>query len=296
MSTQRRGLLFALLGAVSGGAFMIPWKMATAEGSTSSMVLVMSVAAALVNSAVLLLPQPARADRPRGELRLTLVLAAVFAGLTLAGNAASAASAAQLSAPMVSVLLRSDVIIIAVLGWLFLGERADLRFWLGAAVAGAGLWIVQAPSAAGVALSPVGLGLGLLAAACFSCMGVLTRRFIRRIDPVALNAWRLWAAVILWFLVEGPHLPADLTPRLVGLAALAALIGPGLGRLALMFSARDLEARVTAMVGLSGPLWAVLFAWIVLGTLPQGREWVGGALLLLGVAIPLLRRPAAPEP
>jgi len=292
MPQRLRGLSFALAGAALGGAFVIPWKLAAREGSVSSMVLVMLAVAAILNTAALGLPRASRRP-PGGSARLTWALAAAIALLTLAGNSASAAAIGRLSAPLTSVVLRAEVIAVAILGWAALGERVSARFWAGAALAGCGLWVAQAPSAGGA--DALGLLFGLAAATSFGAIGVLTRRYIQRIDPVTVNALRLWLAVGLWFVVSGPRLPSDLTPAVVGYASLAALLGPALARVSLMLSARDLEARITAMVGLTGPLWAALFAWVFLGTVPVRSELIGGGLLVVGVALPLARRGAAPE-
>ena len=290
-SNRLRGLAFAFAGARGGGAFVIPGKLAAASGSVSSMVLVMLVVAAILSSLAAAVPALRKPPPDPGGPRLLVMLACAFAVLTLAGNSASAAAIGSLSAPLVSVLLRSDVILVAAMGWLFLSERVDARFWLGAAVAVGGLWVAQAPSTEGAA-DPMGLLLTLGAALSFSVMGILTRRFIHQIDPIALNALRLWISVGLWFVVEGPSLPDDLTPEVVGYASLAALIGPGIARICLMLSARDLPARITAMVGITGPLWAVLFAWGVFGSLPAPAQLIGGAIIFIGVALPVLRSPA----
>jgi drug/metabolite transporter (DMT)-like permease len=274
---------------MGGGAFVIPWKRAAEHGSVSSMVLVMLLTAAVLSSLAMLSPALRRPPPEPGSRRLLAGMSAAFAVLTLVGNSASAAAIGVLSAPLVSVLLRTDVILVAALGWVLLGERVTGRFWLGAGLAVVGLWVAQSPGATGAA-DPVGLLLALLAALSFSAMGILTRRYIRQVDPIALNATRLWMSVGLWFATEGLHLPDDLTPQVIGYAALAALIGPGIARICLMLSARDLEARMTAMVGITGPLWAVVFAWVFLGTLPQQGQLIGGGIIFIGVALPVIQR------
>ena len=97
-------------------------------------------------------------------------------------------------------------------------------------------------------------------------------------------------SVGLWFATEGLALPDDLTPAVVGYAALAALIGPGIARICLMLSARDLPARTTALVGITGPLWSVIFAWLVLGTLPEQGQLIGGAIIFVGVVMTVVGR------
>lgn len=274
---------------MGGGAFVIPWKRAAEHGSVSSMVLVMLTTAAVLSSLAMLSPALRRPPPQPGSRKLLAGMSAAFAVLTLVGNSASAAAIGVLSAPLVSVLLRTDVILVAAMGWVLLGERVTARFWLGAALAVVGLWVAQSPGTTGAA-DPIGLLLALLAALSFSAMGILTRRYIRHVDPIALNATRLWMSVGLWFATEGLRLPDDLTPQVIGYSALAALIGPGIARICLMLSARDLEARMTAMVGITGPLWAVLFAWIFLGTLPQQGQLIGGGIIFIGVALPVIQQ------
>ena len=117
---------------MGGGAFVIPWKRAAEHGSVSSMVLVMLLTAAVLSSLAMLSPALRRPPPEPGSRRLLAGMSAAFAVLTLVGNSASAAAIGVLSAPLVSVLLRTDVILVAALGWVLLGERVTGRFWLGA--------------------------------------------------------------------------------------------------------------------------------------------------------------------
>lgn len=78
-----------------------------------------------------------------------------------------------------------------------------------------------------------------------------------------------------------------------GLALVAAVIPyvTGIG------AARRLGARLSSFVGMAEVLFAVLFAWLLLGQLPTVLQFAGGALILAGVALVRLaelREPAAP--
>ncbi|MEL6346879.1 MAG: DMT family transporter [Myxococcota bacterium] len=287
--TNQTGIIYAVLGAICAGAFIVPWKKASDIASVPSMVLVMLSTAAVFNTGMLFVPGIRDPDRPV-EWRLMILLGLIFAILSLTGNSGSAAAVTELSASVVSVLIRTEVILVAILGWLLLGERVPLAFWVGVLLAGAGLLIVQAPTTSGSQTNTMGLLYALAAAGSFATMGVLTRRYITRVDPVGLNTLRLWGSVVLWFAFEGPHLPRDLTLSATLYAVLAAILGPFLGRLFLMFSARTLEARTTSMITLTGPVWSVLIAGVVLGEVLEWNEIVGGALLLSGVSIPVITR------
>jgi len=71
-------------------------------------------------------------------------------------------------------------------------------------------------------------------------------------------------------------------------AALAAFFGPFLSRLGAMYSARHVAASTTALAALVTPSLTLVLSWLVLGTLPTTRELAGGAVMLTGVAIPVL--------
>jgi drug/metabolite transporter (DMT)-like permease len=72
-------------------------------------------------------------------------------------------------------------------------------------------------------------------------------------------------------------------------AGLAALAGPFLGRLCLMISARYVEARVTTLANLTAPAMTLVFAWLLLSDWPAPHQLIGGAIMIAGISIPLLR-------
>jgi drug/metabolite transporter (DMT)-like permease len=50
-------------------------------------------------------------------------------------------------------------------------------------------------------------------------------------------------------------------------------------------AARALGPKVSSFVGLSEVLFAVMFAWILLGQVPAPVQFVGGVFMLAGVAL-----------
>ena len=120
-------------------------------------------------------------------------------------------------------------------------------------------------------------------------MQVITRRVIERISPLAVNALRLWLAVALLGLVPGTLRGALAAgPRFWGFVSAAALFGPVLGRLCIMYSLRTLRAAHSALLLLLAPVLAFVIGYIGWGTLPTGLEVGGGALMLVGIALPSL--------
>jgi O-acetylserine/cysteine efflux transporter len=228
------------------------------------------------------------------SLGLTLLVSAVIAVLTAAGNYAVAAALTSAAPGLVSVVQQTQVVFVAAVSAALLGERITLRFGVGVAVALAGFVVMSLP-AGGAAGGAAGALWALLSAVCFGTMHVITRVVIHRIDPVLVNALRLWFAVALM-------LPGRLTGALGldlatwALVAGAAFLGPFLGRLCLMYAVRHISASRSALLILAGPVFAFLFAFLVMDIAPTPRELLGGALILAGIALPLLERAAAAAP
>lgn len=80
----------------------------------------------------------------------------------------------------------------------------------------------------------------------------------------------------------------------LGLSLIAAVVSYAVG----IRAARLLGAKLASFVGLSEVLFAVLFAWLLLGQLPRNSQLLGGVFIVGGVAlvrIDELRKDAAPE-
>lgn len=276
------GILWALGATLGVASFVIPWKVAAGLGSAYHNTLILLVAAAAFNT-VLSLAQQRRWPRfTRFDLYVSLALAL----LTLLGNLASAAAIQQLAPALLTVMQRSEAIFVALLAWPLIGERVDRRYWIGAGVAIAGLVVLHDPLEGGE-IGTSGLALALLSAFFFGSMAVLTRKFIHRFDAVSVNALRLWLSVGFWFAWYGlPESLGEITNEQIFYTSLAAFCGPFLGRLSMMKSAETLEARYTTLTLLAAPPVTLVLAFVLLGDLPAGREIVGGAVMLVGIAIP----------
>ena len=73
-------------------------------------------------------------------------------------------------------------------------------------------------------------------------------------------------------------------PWFVGVAALGVVAGAVAYSMGVI-SARLLGAKVAAFLGLTEVIFAVLFAWVLLGELPEPIQLGGGVLILAGIAV-----------
>ncbi len=199
---------------------------------------------------------------------------------------------------------------VLVVGWMWLrhGQRPARLTLVGSVVAIAGLAFVL-DLLGGAEISWIGVFWGLGAAFGLATYFVLSSKVDDDTPPVAVACGgMIIGAVALVVVGATGAMPMHATfgsvdfagarahwlVPVIGLALVAAAIAyvAGIG------AARMLGARLASFVGLTEVVFAMLFAWILLGELPTGVQLFGGALIVAGVALvridELRSRPTAP--
>ena len=212
--------------------------------------------------------------------------------------------------PVGIALLLEYLGVVLVVGWLWLrhGQRPRRLTVAGGAVAIAGLAMVLDLAGPG-GINPVGVVWALLGAVGLASFFLLSAGGEQAPLPPIVMAWAgmcvatAGLAVVGWtgllpmtartcnFHVLG-HRMSWIVPVL-GLSLLAAVVAyvAGIG------GARRLGAKLASFVSLSEVLFAILFAWLLLGQLPSAVQFLGGAFILSGVVmvrLDELRRPPGP--
>lgn len=143
-------------------------------------------------------------------------------------------------------------------------STAGVLWGLAAAVGLAVFFVVGADEASGlpaIAFSSFGMALGALALALAGVVGLVPMGWST--VPVTLAGTSApWWVPVLW------------------LGVVAAAISYATGILA----ARALGAKVSSFVGLTEVMFAVVWAWLLLGELPAPVQLAGGLLIVAGVA------------
>jgi drug/metabolite transporter (DMT)-like permease len=286
---RRRGVALSLCGALCSAIYLFPYKQAAGGAPTEILIFALLLMAALLSLAFALWEGRRRgaAEPPNYSRALSWRIACVLAVATISGNFCGAQAVARLDPAVNSVLLRTEVVFVGVLGALLLGEAVTPALALGASTALVGLAVMHWP----LTLSSVaGAAWCLGASASFGLMQVLTRRVITRISPRRVNALRLWLAVAVLACV--PHTlerAFSLGGRFWLFVSTAALFGPFAGRLLIMYSLRGLRAAESALLLLLAPVFAFCIGYVGWGNAPSSRQLLGSAIMLLGIALPLLR-------
>ncbi len=283
---RRRGVAFSVCGALCSAIYLFPYKRAAVLAPADSVAFALLLVAAALSSVLWLWERrgtPLLAARHERGVALRTALWLSLA--TISGNFCGAQAAARLDPAVNSLLLRTEVVFVGVLGALLLGEAVTPALAAGVARALNGLGVMNSPL---TLRSFGGAAWCLGASASFGAMQVLTRRVITRISPASVNMLRLWLAVGLLACV--PHTlerTLALSGSFWGFVAAAALLGPFAGRLLIMYSLRGLRAAESALLLLLAPLFAFTLSYLIFDHAPSTQQALGSALLLIGIALPL---------
>lgn len=213
----------------------------------------------------------------------------------------------HLSVAVALLLEYSGILLVVVWGWLRHGQRPRRLTVVGGVTAVAGLVLVL-NLLSSHHLDAVGVLWGLGAAVGLAIYFVLSARGDDTGSPVVV-AWGGLAvgAVVLGIAgavgavpIHATRMDVTLVHRhvawfvpVLGLALVAAVVP----YLAGIVAARILGAKLASFVGLTEVLFAVTFAWLLLGQGLAAIQFAGGALVVAGIAlvrIDELTGPAAP--
>jgi drug/metabolite transporter (DMT)-like permease len=288
MNNSRKGLWLMVAGSVASAGFLTSFKLAAGTGDLADATLVMLAAAAVLNSLVSSAQEGGRVKIPTD--RVSMLLALALSALTLVGNECSVGAVARISAPLASVLQQTQILFVAIAGLFVLHERVTVRFWVGSAVAGIGLVLLELAPGSGGSFDVLGASMAIGAAASFGAMAIITKLYIDRIRPVAVNALRLWMALGLWFAVHLrlPHWPMRFD--FVAYCVLAGAFGPFLSRTAIMYALSYASPTLTTLVSLVTPVVTLVPSFFAFGTVPTGRELFGSSIMLAGISLPIVER------
>ncbi|WZH36608.1 MAG: DMT family transporter [Microbacterium enclense] len=291
-SSAVTGLAIAVASALafsSSGPFVKP--LLDGGWSLGTVLLVrMSLAALLLSPALLIAIR-----RQRGFLRRHGLLIVAF-GLTAVAGCQLFYFAAMQRMPVAVALLIQYIapVLIVIAVWVRTRRAPSKAVLVGSVVAMTGLVLVVDIS--GARFDLLGTIFALCAAVCAAAYFVIAGRAGDDLPPLALAAGGLIVGALLMGILVAvgilPFAAPSITVSLAGLqvpgilpliwvGAVATTVGYALGVIAVPL----IGSRLASFVGLSEVLFALGFAWLLLGETPAPVQFVGGALILVGVVL-----------
>jgi len=303
--SPQRGLVLALVSAAAFGSsgalgkslLDIGWSPVTAVSARAG-----------IGALILLGPTLAVMRGHWHTLRSSWVSMVLFGLLGVAVAQGAFYQAVQHIEVGVALMLEYLGILLVVLYlWAWRGQRPRVLTVIGMALAAFGLALVLNVFGAG-ALSLSGVLWGMLAAVGLASYFVLSSDESHGTPPLAIATGGLVVGSAMlalagalglaqWSWSAGPVVLAGaVVPfwvSLVSVGVAGAAVAYGLG----VIATRQLGSKMASFVGLTEVLFAVLFAWLLLGQMPGLIQLLGGAVILAGViAVKLDERDPALEP
>lgn len=301
------GLLVALLSAVTFGSSGAVGKSILNAGWTPAAAVTVRI---LVGALVLAGPA-VWSMRGRWHLlrrRGTWVHLGIFGVLAVAGcQLFYFLAVTELSVGVALMLEYLGPILVVLWLWLAHGQQPRRLTLVGTGLAVVGLLLVL-DVLGDAQVSMLGVLWGLLAAIGLATFFVVGADDSTGLPPVAFAALGMAVGGVVLGLagvtrlvpfevstadvtVAGQLLPWWVPVVWLGLVAAAIAYGTGI------VASRALGAKLASFVGLSEVLFAVLWAWLLLGEMPATVQLLGGALIVAGVvAVKADERPGTPAP
>lgn len=286
------GFGYALLSASSFGLSGVLGKGLLETGWTAGAAVLLRVSVAAL---VLLLPTAMHLRGSWGALRRHARLVVVFGLVPVAGTQFCFFQAVA-RLPVGIALLLEYTAPVVIIGWLWVrhGHRPSRVTLIGAVVAVAGLLLVL-DVLTGRPVDPVGVIwalVGMIGAATYFVLGA---HDAEGLPPIALAGGGMVVGAIglalggvlglipMSFVSASVSLGGRLVPWWVDVLALGVLTA-AIAYASGIAASRRLGSRLASFVALTEVLFALLFAWLLLGELPRLVQLFGGLVLLAGVA------------
>ncbi len=199
------------------------------------------------------------------------------------------------------LLSRFESVALAVLSAVLLRKRIALLPWVGYGVIVAGILALVLAQTKGSLMRGE---LAVIGAALLQGIAALTSR--KNLEGLELGSFvffrNLVSAVVFfalgsWHFGLG-HFADAFGPKLWGMMVVYAAVVIVVGQLAWYRSLQRLPASTVANASMTSPLLGIFFAWLLLGEVPNGVQWLGAAIILGGMVLTRFggERDAEPPP
>jgi drug/metabolite transporter (DMT)-like permease len=284
----RRPVMTAALGAMSIAFSGILVRLANVEPATAAIFRCAYALPAL--GLIAYLERRAHGPRPAAQIRVAM-LAGIFLALDLV---IWHHTIALVGAGLATVLGNTQVVIVAFLAWLILGERPPRRTLLALPVVLVGVVLISGVVGTGAyGTNPLlGVILGIVVGIVYAAFLLVLRRSnsdIRRPAGPLFDATLI--AALASILIGLPLGEVNLVPTWPahGWLLTLALTSQVVGWLIISVSLPRLPAALTSVILTLQPVGSILLAMLLLGEAPSTVQLLGAATILAGLVLATLR-------
>ncbi|RJF97689.1 DMT family transporter [Noviherbaspirillum saxi] len=283
--SRAAAIALILLSAFGFGSMAIFANMAYAAGVTPSMLLTLRFAIAVALLLPVLLMRGIKLPRAR-----TMAGLAVMGTLYTAQSQSYFTALMHASSGLVGLLLYVYPVLVTALAVTFGSEKLDRRTFVLLIAAIAGMAIMLGGDLQG---QPLGIVLGLAAAAIYAVYILLGGRIMEGTDPLVGTLVIMSAAAMgngMFALAEGAALPTSMTAWLgIGAIAVASLIAVA----SFLVGIKYVGASQASIISTLEPVITLCLGVVLLAETVSSGQLIGGAMVLAAVVM-LAMRPRTP--
>ncbi len=184
----------------------------------------------------------------------------------------------------VSFLSRLEAVILIVLAYIFLKERLGKYEIIGGIVALGGVFVLKFQS--DLALSQAAT-LMIVSVVFFAGAEILVKKHIHSLGISRFLFYRnffttIIMMVLVWSKGQALYIPST---KILLLIFATTLFFPVFGRVTFLLALKRIDISRAAFITQATPLFTAVFALLILQSFPTSIEWLGGAIIFIGVII-----------
>ena len=191
----------------------------------------------------------------------------------------------RVAAGAASMIIAANPVFVSLLARVFLREKLGGVAWFGIAISLVGVALITLGKSAAGELAGY---LMLLVAVCsISFYFVFQKPFFARYSPLSMTAWTSVAGTLPLLYLLPPTLQSAAAAPASALIAIAVMgvFSSGIGFLLWFYALSKLPAGIVTSFLFLQPVFVTVMAWLWLGEFPALRVFIGGAVILIGVAL-----------
>lgn len=211
----------------------------------------------------------------------------VLAGFLFAADIAVWNVSIQISSPTLATLLTNlSPIWVGMISFLFLPNKPTFRFWIGALIAFIGMLILLGWNVILEINTDLGFYLAVLSGIFYANYMLVSKQILRH-TTVFIFFLNMMAVASFFLLIFTLYLGQPLSgydfPSWISLAT-QAIVCQLIGWLAISFAVQKMEAGTVSLTLLTQAVITGILSWIIIGERFESNEYIGGSILLLGIA------------